>query len=375
MTEKTFGGDDSRARWGIAIALQGLVWILYGVIYYNTLRSYNPFADVVQKQALWAAGSGLVFSSVLGWGYARLNVSRWHPGGEALTVLGGSIGMGVLWSAVNQWGAEWIDPFASPVIAYVALLPGQGSLLSHPAAFPVVLLLWSGGYLGLTYWTERQRQQQQVLQADAEAQRARLQMLRYQLNPHFFFNALNTISALSDESPRRVKEAVRELSGFLRYSLLPDDGAALVTLREEMDAIEHYLAVERMRFEDDLEVTVDTAPVAARCRIPAFLVLPLVENAVKHGQRTSPFPLRVVLTSTVTDGTLTIHVRNTGHLQADAPAPASGTGTGLANVRARLQAQYPDGHAFALTADDSWVHARIDIDTTALPSTDRNADK
>ena len=365
--------DRPRVRWGIAAALQVLGWAVYGVIYYHTLRPYNPFMDIVQKQALWAAGTGLIFSSALGWGYARLAVSRWHPGWEALTVLGGSVGVGLLWGAVNHWGAEWIDPFVGPVIPYVAFFPGQGSLLSHPAAFPVLLLIWSGFYLGITYWSERQAQQQRVLQADAEAQRARLEMLRYQLNPHFFFNALNTIGALSDESPRRVKEAVRELSGFLRYSLLADDGPSSVTLREEIDAIEHYLAVEKMRFEDDLEVTIDIDEAAARRCVPAFLVLPLVENAIKHGQRTSPFPLRVAITGAVTGGALAIEVANTGHLRTDDRHRDAGTGTGLANVRARLDAQYPEAYDFALTEDDGWVRARIEIDTAAIDRADAHA--
>jgi two-component system, LytTR family, sensor kinase len=372
MARQNLGTDRRWVRSLAVVGLQLLGWAVYGLIYYYTLRPYNPFVDVVQQQALWAAATGLAFSSALGLGYAQLGVARWHPGREALAVVGGSAGVGWIWGLVNHWGAEWIDPFVAPVIAYVALFPGQGSMLSYPAAFPALLLIWSGFYLGLTYWSERQTQQERVLQADAEAQRARLQMLRYQLNPHFFFNALNTISALADESPRRVKKAVRELSGFLRYSLLPDE-AQTVTLREELAAIEHYLAVEQMRFEDDLEVTVDIDAAAAARPVPAFLVLPLVENAIKHGQRTSPFPLRVAITGTVTDGALVISVANTGCLREDAAPDASGTGTGLANVRARLHAQYPGAHAFALEEDDGWVRARIDIEQSALnPSLDHD---
>ena len=372
-------------RWLLAAALQGIGWAIYGFLYYYTLRPYNPFEDIVQQQAVWAAATGLAFSSLLGWGYTRLNVSRWHPGWEALTVVGSAVGIGWIWHRVNHWGAEWIDPFVSPVIAYVALLPGQGSLLSYPAAFPVVLLLWSGVYLGLTYWYERQQQQQRVFQADAQAQRARLKMLRYQLNPHFFFNALNTISALSDESPQRVKEAVRELSGFLRYSLLADDAAPTVTLRKELDAIQHYLAIEQMRFEDDLQVRLSIDADAARCHVPPFLVLPLVENAIKHGQRTSPFPLQISITGTRTDGRLVLDIANTGHLRSDTDLHDTdlhdtdlhdtSTGTGLANVRARLDAQYPNAHTFRLTEDDAWVHARIELapDPSSQPASTTHA--
>lgn len=363
MTD-VFSPERTRARWLLGIGLQGLGWMVYGVIYYHTQRPYTPFDDIVMQQAAWAAASGLVFSAGLGWSYAKLRVPQRSPVWAAAAVLAGSTGIGWVWARVNQWGADRIDPFEAPVYPYAGLLPGQESLLVRTEAFPLVLLVWSGFYLGLTYWYERQVQQQRVLQADAEAQRARLQMLRYQLNPHFFFNALNTIGALAEERPRRVKEVVHELSGFLRYSLLDDD-VVDVPLRKEVRAAEQYFAVEQMRFEDDLAVTVDVAPSARHRPVPAFLVLPLVENAVKHGQHTSPSPLRVRLTATVCDGRLAIEVANTGRLRAEA-SEANSTGTGLGNVRARLRARYPDRHRFALSERDGWVRARIEIDTDAL---------
>jgi LytS/YehU family sensor histidine kinase len=188
-------------------------------------------------------------------------------------------------------------------------------------------------------------------------------MLRYQLNPHFFFNALNTIGALADESPQRVKTAVRELSGFLRYTLL-DDEALNVPLRDEFEAAEHYLAVEKIRFEEDLQVNVELDPEAGRLEVPSFLVLPLVENAVKHGQRTSPRPLRVRVAAHCTDEALAVEVSNTGHWRND--GQSSGTDTGLDNVRTRLQTQYPDRHDFRLAETNGWVHARIEIHSASL---------
>ena len=189
-------------------------------------------------------------------------------------------------------------------------------------------------------------------------------MLRYQLNPHFFFNALNTIGALADENPQRVKTAVRELSGFLRYTLL-DEEALNVPLRDEVEAAEHYLAVEKIRFEDDLHVAVDLDAEAGRWVVPSFLVLPLVENAVKHGQYTSPTPLRIRVTGTVAEAALVVEVANTGHWREEAPN-GDGTGTGLDNVRRRLKAQHPDQHRLTFREDDGWVHVRIEIDTAAL---------
>jgi hypothetical protein len=337
-------------------------WTVYGVVYYLTLRPYQPFADILWKQTLIAAGTGLVLSTLLGTAYWALDVRRLHPVGEVTTALVGAVTVGLLWYQVKAWGADWVDPFLVPVAAAGALRPGEGSVLSSAPAFPVLMLAWSGFYLSIAHWRGEQAEERRRLQADAEAQRAQLRMLRYQLNPHFFFNALNTIGALADEEPARVTDAVRELSGFLRYTLL-DEEALQAPLRDEIEAAEHYLAVEEIRFEDDLRVDVDVSPAAARQEVPSFLVLPLVENAVKHGQRTSPSPLRVHLRGTVSEDALTVEVANTGHWRADDP---DGTQTGLDNVRDRLRARYPDRHRLAIEERDGWVRVRIDIDREAL---------
>jgi len=353
----------SLPRWGPA-ALHLTGWLLYGIVYYLTLRSYQPFGDVLWKQTAIAAGTGLLLSAGLGVTYRALEVRRLSPVGEVVAALVGSVAVGLLWYQLKAWGADWVDPFIAPVTAVGFFRPGEGSILSSAPAFPVLMLVWSGFYLSIAHWWGEQQEERRRLQADAEAQRAQLRALRYQLNPHFFFNALNTIGALADENPQRVKTAVRELSGFLRYTLL--GGEALeAPLHDEIAAAEHYLSVEKIRFEDDLQITVEVSDEAGRQVVPSFLVLPLVENAVKHGQRTSPSPLRVRLRGTLADDALTIEVANTGHWRDDGLGP-DGTGTGLDNVRDRLQAQYPDQHAFSVTDDDGWVRVRIEIDRDAL---------
>ncbi|WP_263787709.1 sensor histidine kinase [Salinibacter grassmerensis] len=344
--------------------LQGAVWIVYGIAYYLTLRPHQPFADLLWKQTLIAAGSGLLLSTGLGALYWTVGLRQRRPAWQGLILLVGGLSVGLLWYQGKAWGVDWANPFIAPVSGIASLRPGEGSILSGPATFPIVMLAWSGLYLGLAQWYAQQRQERRLLRADAEAQRAQLQMLRYQLNPHFFFNALNTIGALADEDPARVKTAVRELSGFLRYTLL-DDEALNTPLRDEVTAAEHYLSVEKIRFEDDLQTEVDVTDEAAQQAVPSFLVLPLVENAVKHGPYTSPTPLRIRVTGTVAEEGLVVEVANTGHWRDSPPGP-DGTDTGLDNVRTRLQTQYPEQHDFTLTEEDGWVRARIEIDTDAL---------
>jgi len=366
-----FGATASPLQRSVLAGLQLAGWGLYGAAYYLTLRPHQPFADLLWKQTAIATGSGLLFSTLLGALFWTLRLRRRRPVIQALVLPAAGVATGLLWYQVKAWGVDWVDPFVAPVVGAAALGPGEGSILSGIAAFPVVMLAWSGLYLGLVQWIEQRRQERRVLEADAEAQRARLRMLRYQLNPHFFFNALNTIGALADERPQDVKTVVRKLSGFLRYTLLTDDLEA--RLQEEVRAVEQYLTVEKVRFEDDLQVTVEVDADAGRLPMPAFLVLPLVENAVKHGQRTSPSPLRIHVTGQCTDeDVLAVEVANTGHWREDRGA-ISGTDTGLDNVRARLRTQYPDHSRLTVTEDDGWVRARIEIDRTAIDTADRHA--
>jgi LytS/YehU family sensor histidine kinase len=298
-------------------------------------------------------------------------------------VVAGVLGGGLAWAALAASAAEAIDPFEQPA----PFFGPSGTSTPRPPrlVYVAALAVWSGLYLALRTWQRQRTQARRLLEADAAASTARLQMLRYQLNPHFFFNALNTISALADEEPARVKTVVSRLSGFLRYTLLDAD-ALVVPLGEEVAAARRYLDVEQIRFEDDLEVQVDVPPAAATRRVPAFVLLPLVENAVKHGLRTSPVPLRVRLTARLDEAeddgaeggassgaagagaseaaTLVLTVANTGTLRADdAGADAApGTGTGLANVRARLAAHYPARHRVTLTETaDGWVRARLTL--------------
>lgn len=361
-------GDSFPWRHVVLAGLQGTIWFGYGVAYYLTLRPYQPFGELLWKQTVIAVGSGLLLSTGLGAAYWAVGLRGRRPVGQALLVLGGGAAMGLVWYQTKAWGVDWINPFIAPVVGVAALRPGEGSVLSGVSAFPIIMWAWSGLYLGIVQWYEYREQKRRRLQADAEAQRARLRMLRYQLNPHFFFNALNTIRALADEAPSRVKTVVRELSGFLRYTLL-DEEELEAPLREEIDAVEHYLGVEKIRFEDDLQVNVEVSDEAGREVIPSFLVLPLVENAVKHGRRTSPLPLRIQITGALTADALVITVANTGHWRAHSKGP-DGTDTGLGNVRARLNAQYPEGHQLTMTETDGWVRVQITIDHNALSSHD-----
>jgi two-component sensor histidine kinase len=183
------------------------------------------------------------------------------------------------------------------------------------------------------------KQELQLSQALAKAQEAQLAALRYQLNPHFLFNALNSISALIVTKRNADAERMTEkLSSFLRSSLNADPGE-LIPLEEELSLTEEYLEIESVRFGERLEVDVDCSPGACAALVPSFLVQPLVENAIKHGVARAKGTTRIGISGEVEDGQLLIRVSNSAVDEPSGPAPASG-GVGLPNVRSRLEALY-----------------------------------
>ncbi|HMY74388.1 MAG TPA: histidine kinase, partial [Blastocatellia bacterium] len=201
---------------------------------------------------------------------------------------------------------------------------------------------------------------ERALQAAALAQQAQLELLRYQLNPHFLFNALNSIRASVDEDRQRAKRMITEFSEFLRYSLLSANAAA-IPLREELAAIRNYLAIEQIRFEDKLQVQYDIDPAAEDFPLPGFLIHPLVENAVKHGMEQSA-PLKLNIAARAKGDRLFVEVANSGS-RLTAQANGNGLGIGLRNIQERLAQLYPGHSRFEIGETGGWVRAVIEIET------------
>jgi hypothetical protein len=209
------------------------------------------------------------------------------------------------------------------------------------------------------------KQELQLSEARSAAQSAQLAALRYQLNPHFLFNALNSISALivtkRNEDAERMTD---KLSSFLRTSLNSDPGE-LVPLEDELALTEEYLDIESVRFGERLDVSVDCAPGACNALVPSFLVQPLVENAIKHGVAPSRTPVKIDIQAEIEDGDLCIRVANSVTADNEAARGAknvpSRTGVGLENVRRRLEAVYGGSATLTAGLDEAGFVATICI--------------
>jgi len=215
-----------------------------------------------------------------------------------------------------------------------------------------IMLCWSGLYFGIKYYQQLQEQTEQTLKAVAAAHQAQLKMLRYQLNPHFLFNTLNAISTLVlDGANKTANEAVTRLSDFLRYTL-DNDPMSRVTLGSELDALDLYLEIEKVRFGDRLIIEKDIDEQALSALVPSLILQPLIENAIKYAITPSEEGGTLRIAARVQHGTLAMQLSDTGPGLGNGDNGQKSSGVGLKNTRERLQQLYGDEQAFTLAPNE-----------------------
>lgn len=241
-------------------------------------------------------------------------------------------------------------------------LQGWASLFAGAISSIAIYVCWCACYFAVQTYSQMQAERRDVLQARAIAHEAQLTVLRGQLNPHFLFNSLNSIQALIAESPSGAQHAVGQLASLLRHSLRQRT-PGLVPLHQEMAIVLDYLAMEKIRFEENLIVSVAVEPGAAECNVPQLFLHPLIDNAVRYGMQTSSMPLCVRIRAWVSDGTLHLEVANTGQWlnQHRETCLAEGNGLGLRLVREQLEQSYGDRCRSTCSAEGGWVTQRIEI--------------
>jgi LytS/YehU family sensor histidine kinase len=222
-------------------------------------------------------------------------------------------------------------------------------------------LLWSTIYFGYKFWEVWNEQKIRTERERLLAQAAQLEMLRYQLNPHFLFNTLSSLRALVRVNIEKAEEMITQISEFLRYSLLEGKNSE-VPLSKEIEIVKHYLDIEKVRFGDKLIIDYQIDQLAEDYPVPVFLIHPLIENAIKHGMKSNILPLKIVLKAEVSDGSLNIDVINTGKWIESVPKEdTNNTGTGLKNTLKRLEHAYPNNHTFEILKGENTVHVRMKV--------------
>ena len=255
-----------------------------------------------------------------------------------------------------------IETWAHATFYRTGPMPAGLQLLSAILLDFSLLAAWSALYYGIKYYLLAEEQREQLLRLESQASSAQLAMLRYQLNPHFLFNTLNSISTLVLlKQTERANAMLSRLSSFLRYTLV-NEPESEVTIAQEIETLKLYLDIEKMRFEDRLRPSFDIDPAAADAILPSLLLQPLVENGVKYGVTPMEEGADIAVAVARVGNRVQIKVSDTGPGEAVASVDGvSSTGVGLTNIRDRLTQAYGNDHRFDTEAGPDGFAVTIDI--------------
>jgi two-component system, LytTR family, sensor kinase len=333
LQQQPFFEDKNRAFW----ILQSAGWAGYFV-----LRTLSGIANamgwsfVIHTALLTATGYSITL--LMAAAYRRL--IRMKPIITWATSISLVLVASATFSAIETWShATFLRPGATPIGVEFF-----GAILLDFA----LLAAWSALYYGINYYLLLEEQTDRLLRLEHQASAAQLAMLRYQLNPHFLFNTLNSISTLVLlKQTDRANAMLSRLSSFLRYTLV-NEPTGQVTVEQEVETLKLYLEIEKMRFEERLRPKFHIDPAAAPARLPSLLLQPLIENAIKYAVTPQEEGADIAVDARRQGDRVLLTVTDTGP-GADAQYTVraqQSTGVGLANIRDRLAQAYGADHRF-----------------------------
>jgi two-component system LytT family sensor kinase len=335
--DRPFFDDKNRAFW----VLQSIGWSGFFI-----LRSLSGLANsmgamfVVHTLLLTATGYSLTL--LMASLYRRLIIMRaiW----TVIISLGTVMLASAAFSFIETWSyATFLRPDAKPAgVEYLGAIILDFSLLAA----------WSALYYGINYYLLLEEEIDQRSRLESQASSAQLAMLRYQLNPHFLFNTLNSISTLVLlRQTERANAMLSRLASFLRYTLV-NEPTAKVTLVQEVETLKLYLEIEKMRFEDRLRPHFKIDPDTIGARLPSLLLQPLIENAIKYAVTPAEHGADIWITAHREGRAVRIEVADSGPGPSGTPIDAQSTGVGLANIQDRLAQAYGPAHGYSTRANE-----------------------
>jgi sensor histidine kinase YesM len=326
-----FFEDKNRAFW----ILQTIGWS--GYFFLRTLSGFaNNLGWMLLVHTLLLTATGYSLTLLMASLYRRL--IRMRPVWTLLLSLAAVVLASVVFSVIETWSvATFLKlDFKPQGVAYLGALPLNFSLLAA----------WTALYYGINYFLLLEDQIRLRERLENQASSAQLAMLRYQLNPHFLFNTLNSISTLVLlKQTERANAMLARLSSFLRYTLA-NEPTAKVTLAQEVETLKLYLEIEKMRFEDRLRPHFRIEPETIGARLPSLLLQPLIENAIKYAVTPAENGADIWITAAREGQAVRIEVADNGDGSGGEIAASPSTGVGLANIRDRLSQAYGGAHRF-----------------------------
>ena len=333
LSDKPFFADKNRAFWNLHSAGWGGATALYAV---TVIATGQPLSFLVP--VLISAVTGYSVTLILSVVYRYVIEKR--PFVTWGTTLFAVMSATLLYAYIDTWVVQTIREGADQT-PFAQLLLG--------ALFKDGLLIgaWSALYYAINYFVRAEEQADQMMRLEAQATSAQLTMLRYQLNPHFLFNTLNSISTLVLlKQTDQANAMLSRLSSFLRFTLI-NEAAAKVPLTQEIETLKLYLDIEKMRFEERLRTFFKIEPAVQDALVPSLLLQPLVENAIKYAVTPKEEGADISVVAQLVGQRVRITVSDTGPgLQPGQQDYSLSTGVGMANTRERLLQAYGDDQRF-----------------------------
>jgi LytS/YehU family sensor histidine kinase len=329
--------------------LQILGWFMYGTLLflaaYRNSNNQLRFAVVVNLTLYLVLG--ILLSHFLRFLYLRKNYFQFNA-----PVLVSRI---IIYSCIVSFAYTLINKL---ILSFIYLTFSKWDLLTillNTASIFVVFILWSSIYITYLLFEESRKKEINNILLTKTQTELELQNLRAQLNPHFLFNSLNAIRALIEIEPAKAKNGINLLSNLLR-STLKLNSDKLVTINKEMELVDAYLQLEKIRFEERLEVKSSLDEACLFLEIPAFTIQTLVENSIKHGISKLIDGGFIEINVNRDEDVCRIVVLNSGTLGKNVDL-----GIGLDNLKKRLKLQYQDKFTFSILSSNDCVKVAITI--------------
>ncbi len=335
--------------------LQLSTWTVYALLQIVFFSMQSQQGIGLQRVIFFIVEAGICFTATHFFRYF-LNRLRWLslPVPAMIPrVVGSIVLLGIVIYFLRVPVGFWLNTAGARAQAFQL-----DQVLGYSAFYIFLLFLWSVFYFTYHY-VERYNKS---LKYEASLIESELNNLKAQLNPHFMFNALNSIRALVDENPEKAKHAINQLSNILRNSLTFDK-KGLTRFGDELKIVKDYLSLESIRFEERLKTEFDIHPESYNFFVPPFMIQTLVENGVKHGVSKLKAGGLIQVRTRVDHEKLNIQIRNSGHLLNGVKRSASGVG--LQNTVHRLRLLYGDGASFRIVNEmNNFVLTEIVIPQT-----------
>lgn len=335
------------ARKFIATLIVGWIVLVNAQVYALNKLSF-PLSIAIGDSLL--SNTLLLLASLL-----ILNITKYYmpTAYQFVGIIVSALVFSLLWLFISN---SFLKIFFSDSIAYLSFL--QNSLpIRFATAFVLLLIVTTATVLWYN-WQDRKKEAQRKAEVEALSKEAELFKLRQQLQPHFLFNSLNSINALIGLDPEQARKMVQQLSDFLRGTLRKDD-AQMVTLEEEIKHLELYLDIEKVRFGNRLQTSINMGDDCRLALMPSLLLQPVVENAIKFGLYDTTGQTLITIDCEIENNELIISVKNPFDPQTS--SPKKGTGFGLSSIKRRLYLLFARNDLLATAAHENVFETIIKI--------------